>query len=95
MNSKKLTENKRYENEIKNDIENNIIKSSSDSNDNSNLLESKEKKEKTGEEKVQDALNVFGNNEEIKQLASQAFLPKANKLPQQNANLPKRIKKKN
>ena len=95
MNSKKLTENKRYENEIKNDIENNIIKSSSDSNDNSNLLESNEKKEKTGEEKVQDALNVFGNNEEIKQLASQAFLPKANKLPQQNANLPKRIKKKN
>ena len=95
MNSKILTENKRYENEIKNDIENNIIKSSSDSNDNSNLLESNEKKEKTGEEKVQDALNVFGNNEEIKQLASQAFLPKANKLPQQNANLPKRIKKKN
>ena len=92
MNSKKFTENQRYENEIKNDNEKNIIKSS-ENNESSNLIESKEKKEKTGEEKVQDALNVFGNNEEIKVMASNAFLPMASRKPLTNSNLPKRIKK--
>ena len=93
MNSKKFSENKRYESENQNNIiENNILQSS---DNNSNLIESKEKKEKTGEEKVQDALNVFGNNQEIKEMASIAFLPKASRIPLTNSNLPKRIKKNN
>ena len=93
MSSKKFSENKRYESENQNNIiENNILQSS---DNNSNLIESKEKKEKTGEEKVQDALNVFGNNQEIKEMASIAFLPKASRIPLTNSNLPKRIKKNN
>ena len=92
MSSKKFSENKRYDSENQNNIiENNILQSS---DNNSNLIESKEKKEKTGEEKVQDALNVFGNNQEIKEMASIAFLPKASNIPLKNSNLPKRIKKK-